>query len=352
MLLNAGANILATNGKKNATAFFMAVQKGHMNLVNFFLQHANKTGKLKSLINIPNARGTSPLAIAIQIGNLDAATLLINEGANVNASNVNGMTPMMEAAQYGDIDILELLAQKGADPKYKNKSGETAASILKDEYGEDLHEILLVHHPRFQNVTTDSHGHTHLHKVHKGPNGVRKGPSNKGPGGKSRIMKRPSMVLKQSALHKKGNEEALKLFNQFDVDKSRTIDLDELTACLESLGFKERFGKKFEAVVRKALEAVDSTKDGKIDEDEFVKLHHTMIVKYKETKRSERQNRAVEVQKASNVKKRGSMVMFKRAAKKVKRMVHLKHAFGSSNNKKQNNQESQVHSYLSNTMCS
>jgi len=68
---------------------------------------------------------------------------------------------------------------------------------------------------------------------------------------------------------------AEKAFDEFDIDKSGKVDAKELQqivkACYEYLG-EPADEKKIADEVKSMLEIIDTSKDGKIDREEFVKF--------------------------------------------------------------------------------
>jgi uncharacterized protein len=112
-------------------------------------------------VNILNAKGESPLMIAVIKGQQDVAGQLIEKGADVNktgwtplhyaattghtgliamlienhafidAESPNGTTPLMMAAMYGSIDAVKLLLAEGADTTMKNQQGLTAIQFAQ-----------------------------------------------------------------------------------------------------------------------------------------------------------------------------------------------------------------------------
>src|SRR6185295_17571159 len=78
--------------------------------------------------NVPTSNGTTPLMLAAASGNLDAVTILLDHGADVNAKEaVRQLTPAMFAAASNRAPVLQLLAKRGADLKATSKVTDLAA---------------------------------------------------------------------------------------------------------------------------------------------------------------------------------------------------------------------------------
>ena len=121
----------------------------------------------KTDVNLLNAKGESPLMLAILKGQQDMAEKLIKKGADVNktgwtplhyaatsgqlaiisellenhayidAESPNGTTPLMMAARQGNLEAVKLLVWEIADPTIKNEAGATALSLaLKGNHSE------------------------------------------------------------------------------------------------------------------------------------------------------------------------------------------------------------------------
>lgn len=117
-------------------------------------------------VNLPNAKGETPLMMAAIKGQVDLAKALIARGADVNrqgwtplhyavstpsedgsdvkmlallldkhayidAASPNGTTPLMLAAQYGTRSAVQELIKQGADAKLKNQQGLTATDFAQ-----------------------------------------------------------------------------------------------------------------------------------------------------------------------------------------------------------------------------
>ena len=126
----------------------------------------------KTDVNILNAKGESPLMLAILKGEQDVADKLIKKGADVNktgwtplhyaassgqltiisqllensayidAESPNGTTPLMMAAMYGTTAAVKLLLDEGADPQLKNQQGLSALDFAQRGKRPDAAEVI------------------------------------------------------------------------------------------------------------------------------------------------------------------------------------------------------------------
>ncbi|HMK06301.1 MAG TPA: ankyrin repeat domain-containing protein [Flavobacterium sp.] len=69
--------------------------------------------------------GKTPLAMAIQKGELDLVKKMVEYGADVNEKSM-GMTPLMVAARYNKVEIIKFLLANGAHTYIKDEKGFTA----------------------------------------------------------------------------------------------------------------------------------------------------------------------------------------------------------------------------------
>jgi ankyrin repeat protein len=89
--------------------------------------------------NLPTLAGTTPLMAAAGVNwvvaqtytesvqaRLDAVTLCLELGGDVNAANSMGLTALLGAVNRGSNDIIELLVRRGARLDVKDKEGRTA----------------------------------------------------------------------------------------------------------------------------------------------------------------------------------------------------------------------------------
>ena len=94
---------------------------------------SNDVARLKTLVTSPdtaNARGAfgeTPLMDAAVAGSVEAMTVLLDKGADVNAQNPFGTTALMMSAT--DIAKVRLLLDRGAKAALASKQGRTALFI-------------------------------------------------------------------------------------------------------------------------------------------------------------------------------------------------------------------------------
>ncbi|MEA1911876.1 MAG: ankyrin repeat domain-containing protein [Spirochaetota bacterium] len=88
--------------------------------------------------------GVSLLNIAIRKGHAKIATILLEQGADVNSiSGDRGNTPLMDAAAEVNIEIMKKLIKAGADLDLKSKSGQTALVLSVGRQAEESAVLLI-----------------------------------------------------------------------------------------------------------------------------------------------------------------------------------------------------------------
>lgn len=80
----------------------------------------------KADIDKPNAYQVTPLSLACEFGNTDAAIGLIDAGANIESKRMGGERPLMLAARAGAPRLLRHLIMKGAAVDAREVKGQTA----------------------------------------------------------------------------------------------------------------------------------------------------------------------------------------------------------------------------------
>lgn len=121
-LLEAGASPLARD-REGDTALAAAARAGRGAVVEALLSAAKPEERRQ--IDMPDARGSTPLMLAIHNGRRTAARMLLTAGARVDAANAQGEMALSEAAYAADEDLADLLLQKGARPDTVDRYGKS-----------------------------------------------------------------------------------------------------------------------------------------------------------------------------------------------------------------------------------
>ncbi|HEY3761533.1 MAG TPA: ankyrin repeat domain-containing protein [Verrucomicrobiae bacterium] len=169
LLLQAGANPnlegkvgadYRSSGNSDASPLWTAVAMGEFPMVQLLLKYKadpndtqiegqsilfdalDKTNILETLLDagatvdassyIVNQRAT-PLETAAQYGEIAAAEILLNHGANPNYRDLNGDTPLHYAQSTPSREMVGLLLDHHADPNVRNSQGKTPLDWLKEQ---------------------------------------------------------------------------------------------------------------------------------------------------------------------------------------------------------------------------
>lgn len=95
------------------------IRKRNITWMEFLLQQGANP-------NISDKKGVTPLALACQMGLVDAAEKLIAYKARVDIPNSTGETPLIAAVHRRDVPMMRVLLKGGADPDRADSSGRSA----------------------------------------------------------------------------------------------------------------------------------------------------------------------------------------------------------------------------------
>jgi ankyrin repeat protein len=105
----------------------------------------------------------SKLHLAVQIGDIDMARLLLKNGAKVNGKDIQGLTSLQTAALYNvNVDIARLLIENGAFVNVKDSIGRTPLHHSANNPHSTNVAKLLIENGANLNVTNE-YGSTPLH---------------------------------------------------------------------------------------------------------------------------------------------------------------------------------------------
>lgn len=126
-ICNYDEKILSIINKKNNNCLYYAVisNKVNIDLIDFLLKR-NVKYNLKC-----NCKKDTCLNIAVKIGNMSVAMLLLQYGADPNILTEEKMTTLHYACSNLNSNMMNLLLINGADPNVLNNNGETSKDILQ-----------------------------------------------------------------------------------------------------------------------------------------------------------------------------------------------------------------------------
>ncbi len=113
-----------------------------------FAAHSPSTDGLRFLlrqcpksINCRTAEGQTPMHIAAMVGNIEAAQILVDEGAEVGIQDRHGCTPLHYAVETGKRELVLVLLQ-GGSPQIADKFGITPELFAFMEQKPEIVEVL------------------------------------------------------------------------------------------------------------------------------------------------------------------------------------------------------------------
>lgn len=149
-VLNKGAlNVINTReATTGETALHLVVKKHDMTWLGFLL------GK-DADPNLRDRQGNTPLMVAAQTGDAEAARLLLQVGAQVDTPNNSGETPLIRATLNRDLPMATLLVANGANPRTRDTmQGKSAVDYAnEDKRGASIARILQTAKPKGPSAT-------------------------------------------------------------------------------------------------------------------------------------------------------------------------------------------------------
>ncbi len=134
-ILNAHPELVNIKDARGSTPLLLATYYGHQEIAEIIL-------KCKPDINAKDGSGNTALMGVCFKGYPAIAKLLISHGADVNAVNFNNATALIYAATFAQADIARLLLEHGADASYKDDRGHKAYDHAKMQGVKPLMDLL------------------------------------------------------------------------------------------------------------------------------------------------------------------------------------------------------------------
>lgn len=111
----------------NESALLWALKSHDEDLVMYFLQNVHAA----SALNDEFANGFVPLAMAVNLGDVDIVKLLLRFGADVNFETSRGRTPLAEACLAQHVELVALLIEHRANVLHTNRQGRHLLTMVR-----------------------------------------------------------------------------------------------------------------------------------------------------------------------------------------------------------------------------
>ena len=123
---------------RGLTALHRAAGRGHLSVMRFLLENGEGTQT-----NQVTRDGWTPLHGAASSGRTEAASLLLNYGADVHHCSWDGRTPLHRAVEGGHPDTVAMLISRGANVMQKDSTNDLPLHIAAREgHGEIIDRLL------------------------------------------------------------------------------------------------------------------------------------------------------------------------------------------------------------------
>ena len=121
LLIHAGAHVNAPNNY-GVTPLGLAAKNGNATIIGQLVMAGAEPNDPLHAVNA----GETPLMFATRSGQVEAVTVLLDVGANINAKETwNGQSALMWAAAEGHVAVVQTLIEHGADIGARSNSGAT-----------------------------------------------------------------------------------------------------------------------------------------------------------------------------------------------------------------------------------
>ncbi len=124
-----------TADARGFTPLILAVYNNQLEMTKFLLKNGANP-------NIQDASGNTALLGTCFKGLPELAKVLIENNADINLANYNNATPLIFAATFGQLQIAELLLSKKADKAIQDNRGKTALDHATLQENEEMMQLL------------------------------------------------------------------------------------------------------------------------------------------------------------------------------------------------------------------
>ena len=115
-----GSQIVNTRDSTSGeTALHIVTARRDLTWMNFMISKGAN-------VNVHDARGVTPLQLAVTLGFPEGVELLVGQKARVDEPNSEGETPLISAVHRRDTAMMRVLLKAGANPDRADNSGRSA----------------------------------------------------------------------------------------------------------------------------------------------------------------------------------------------------------------------------------
>ena len=159
LLIKHGANLLDQNAKKS-TPLFMAVAYNQIDMVKMLLNHDSEQ------LIVAGWQGWMPLHKAVDSGNRDIVSILVQAGAFIDAQDDKRMTALHLAAKKGNFEIVRMLLAAGATVHIKGSDQLAPLDLAANQGHVEIVRLLLDAGGKLDHIAKDKW--TPIHRAARG----------------------------------------------------------------------------------------------------------------------------------------------------------------------------------------
>ncbi|KAB0405432.1 hypothetical protein E2I00_018083 [Balaenoptera physalus] len=159
-LINQGASIFVKDNVTKRTPLHASVINGHTLCLRLLLEIADNP----EVVDVKDAKGQTPLMLAVAYGHIDAVSLLLEKEANVDAVDIMGCTALHRGIMTGHEECVQMLLEQEVSILCKDSRGRTPLHYAAARgHATWLSELLQIALSEEDCSFKDNQGYTPLH---------------------------------------------------------------------------------------------------------------------------------------------------------------------------------------------
>lgn len=159
-LINQGASIFVKDNVTKRTPLHASVINGHTLCLRLLLEIADNP----EVVDVKDAKGQTPLMLAVAYGHIDAVSLLLEKEANVDAVDIMGCTALHRGIMTGHEECVQMLLEQEVSILCKDSRGRTPLHYAAARgHATWLSELLQMAPSKEDCSFKDNQGYTPLH---------------------------------------------------------------------------------------------------------------------------------------------------------------------------------------------